>query len=269
MSKPARILLVEDEAYVRQGLEKILVQSGYEVTGVASGEEALKLVQVEKFDLALLDLKLKGIDGTEVLKQMRAISPDTVAIVLTAHASLETAVKALRLGAHDYLFKPCSPVELRESVHRGLQVTWQRGLLRQLDNMTGQLDNIRSALVDWQTVPPPSPREEIQKTGRFLQRGNIVIDFMRHLITIDGYLLDLSLTEFELFVYLVEQAPRVISVEELLEHVHGYDTDGWEANRLARQYIYRLRQKIKEVTGQDNMIQTVRGVGYHINIEAL
>lgn len=268
----ARILVVEDEENVRQGLEEILTRAGYRVSGAGSGEEALNLAGSDRFDLAVLDLKLKGIDGIAVLKKLRQISPGTVVIVLTAHASLETAVEALRLGAHDYLFKPSSAAELQESVQRGLserKAKWQDNLMQQLHDVAGQLDTIRTTLMDWEYPPPSSAPETDTNQGRFLQRGDLVVDYMRHLITLDGRLLDLSPTEFSLLTYLIQQSPRVVAAQELIDKVQEYETDSWEAKRLVRQYIYRLRQKVFEATGRDNVISTVRGVGYSVNEKAL
>ena len=99
MLSTAKILVVDDEANIRASLKEILARDGYHVITAESGESALALLPTHEFDLALIDLKLTGIGGIEVLAVLREQSPNTVAIVLTAHASLETAVEALRKGA--------------------------------------------------------------------------------------------------------------------------------------------------------------------------
>jgi signal transduction histidine kinase len=116
----ATILVVDDESGIRFFLEEIFTRDGYQVVTVDSGEAALERIAAQEFDLALIDLKMKGIGGIDVLTALRRQSPDTAAIILTAHGSMETAVEALRYGAHDYLFKPCEADELRESVRTGL-----------------------------------------------------------------------------------------------------------------------------------------------------
>ncbi|MCP4539223.1 MAG: response regulator [Chloroflexi bacterium] len=120
MNSKATILIVDDEVGVRTSLAGVLTHSGYHVVTVDSGEAALERIATQEFDLALIDLRMKEIGGIEVLSALRQQSPDTIAIVLTAHGSLETATEALRHGAHDYLFKPCKVAKLQESVRMGL-----------------------------------------------------------------------------------------------------------------------------------------------------
>jgi signal transduction histidine kinase len=120
MISKGRVLIVDDEAGVRRPLEIMLAYNGYQVKVADSGETALECIMAQRFDLALIDLKMNGIGGIEVLSALRQQSPDTVSIVLTAHGSMETAVEALRQGAHDYLFKPCKMNEILESVRTGL-----------------------------------------------------------------------------------------------------------------------------------------------------
>jgi DNA-binding response OmpR family regulator len=210
-------------------------------------------------------------DGIAVLRKIKKISPTTAIILLTGHASLETAVEALRQGASDYLFKPCKTVELRHSVSTALQkrqkTLHQQALLHKLEQTFSEhLADIRSAT----TLPVPSvddvqlisgPEED---KNRFLRHNTLIIDLVRHAITLDGVLLELSPTEFNLLAYLVSESPRVIAPQELVREVQGYASDPWEARDLARFHIYRLRQKIKAATGKDDLIETVRGVGYTI-----
>jgi len=106
MTTAAHILVVDDEAGVRFFLEQLLERDGHQVVAVESGEAALECIAAQEFDLVLVDLRLQGIGGMDVLAAVRDTAPDTPVIVLTAHASLESAMEALRQGAHDYLFKP-------------------------------------------------------------------------------------------------------------------------------------------------------------------
>ena len=247
---PAKILVVDDEPGVLFSLKAILTREGYEVVAVDSGEAALEQIKVQEFDLALIDLKLKGLGGIEVLTALREASPSTVAIILTAHGTLETAVTALRHGAHDYLFKPCRTVELRESVRAGL-------LKRQ------QAAEKPAPAGSDQPQPESPPAAD---SARFLQRAGLIVDITRHLITLDGHLLELSPTEFHLVTYLASEAPRVVPAQELVQEVQGYSSEPWEARDIVRFHIHRVRQKIHTATGRTNVIRTVRGVGYTLNL---
>lgn len=120
MAPAVKVLVVDDDPLVCKHLETVLTHEGYQVLAVDCGEDALAHIAAEQFDVALVDLKMPGIGGLEVLAELRRCSPDTVVIVLTGHATLETVFEALRQGAHDYLFKPCRAEELRASVREGL-----------------------------------------------------------------------------------------------------------------------------------------------------
>jgi len=112
MTKRVRILVVDDEPAVRDSLSEWLREDGYEVDAAASGNEAVEKVKTRDWNVMLLDLKMPGMDGIETLKQVKEISPDTEIIMVTAFATVDTAVEAMRQGAFDYLVKPVEPEEL-------------------------------------------------------------------------------------------------------------------------------------------------------------
>src|SRR5205823_1159731 len=118
---PPRVPIVDDEESVTVTMAAILEMDGYSVATALRGEEALAHIRNETFDLVLTDLRLDDFDGMDVLAAARRRSPDTVGIVLTGYASLESAVKALREGAYDYMLKPADVEELRATVARGIE----------------------------------------------------------------------------------------------------------------------------------------------------
>lgn len=277
----AKILIVDDEESIRFFLRELLERDGYAVVTADSGEVALRHIEREEFDLALVDLKMRGISGTDVLRALHTQAPDTVVIMLTGHGSLESAVEALRQGAHDYLFKPCKTIELRESIRVGLlnrrQKQKQRELLWQLEqHLSTTLDGVRATIQRVGALPPvTAPRGAAQTAApldsqpaeekRFLQYGSLIVDLTRHVITMEARLLELSPTEFDVLAYLISEAPRVISPQELLREAQGYAAEVWEARDIVRYHIYRIRQKIKDATGRTDVIRTVRGVGYTVS----
>lgn len=270
--KQAKILVVDDEPNIRFFLERVLTREGYEVTAVASGEEALALVAEQDFDLVMLDLKLKGINGMQVLKHLRQQFSDLAVIILTGYATLDTAVEALRHGAHDYLFKPAKTMQVRESVRSALvkrrRELRQQKLINVLEqNLTASLEEIRANALEIESVSPDF--EEIaDEEGRFIQHGAWMVDFMRHVITFEGQLLELTPTEFDLLVYMIGEAPRVISPQELVNEAQGYDCEPWEAGDIVRYHVHNIRSKIEKATGRTDVLRNVRGVGYTVGEES-
>ncbi len=266
-----KILVVDDEMNIRFFLEHLLKRDGYEVTAVDSGEAALTCLAVEEFDLALLDLMMPDVGGMDVLRVLHQHWPNTIVILLTAHASLETAVSALRQGAHDYLFKPCAAEPLRQSVRMGLlkrqQILQQQALLKQLEhNLASSLEKLRDTvsgeIPTTDSLPPASKQGKIET--RFLQRGQLIMDLVQHVTTFDGKLVELSPIEFDLMMHLMSESPRIVSPQELVLQVQGYKIESWEASEVIRAHIYRIRQKIKTISKNADIIRTVRGVGYTI-----
>ena len=115
------ILVVDDDMSVRTTFSSVLRQEGYRVTAVKNGYEAIKAIDEESFDLALVDLGMPGMDGIEVLEKIKTRRPQTRVIIFTGYGSITTAVEAMRKGATDYLNKPFSPHELKVGVKKGLE----------------------------------------------------------------------------------------------------------------------------------------------------
>ena len=138
-----RVLIVDDEESVAVTMQAILEMDGYEVTAASSVTEAIGLVKASEFDLVLSDLRLDDGDGIQIVAETRRSSPETICIILTGYASLDSAVKAMREGAYDYLVKPCDVEELRLTVSRGLE---RRRLGRQLRERVAELETANSTI---------------------------------------------------------------------------------------------------------------------------
>ncbi|RME79333.1 MAG: DNA-binding response regulator [Chloroflexi bacterium] len=274
----ASILILDDEPHIRHYLAETLSRQGYRVVSAATGTQALELIETQEFDLALLDLMLPDISGIEVFSTLRQRWPDTTVIILTAHGSMQTAIDALRLGAFDYLLKPIKGAILRRRVAEGLQKRFtelqkKRLLTRLEQQILAQLQTIRETLLDpgqadlpTETLPRQAPTAESSPTGE-KNFGRWRVDMIRHLIFLDGTPLEFSPTEFDILLYLLDNAPRVVSPVELVEAVQGYTPEAWEARDIIRQHIYNIRQKIKDIAGDEGgLIRTVRGVGYTVEM---
>lgn len=251
----AKILVVDDEELVRSSLEDILRLEGYEVQAVGSGDAALAVLQREGFDLILLDLKMPGMDGMEVMRAANRIAPDTKVILLTGHGSLESAIDALRQGAHDYILKPAPSGEILSSVARGLarraEQQHRRLLLEQLDSSIQRLKDVEGiesgALSEQQTVT--------------LDDGAI-IDLARREIWRGNQRVSLTPTEGKLMKVLLENRGRVLTHRELVLLVQGYETSDWEAPEVLRPLVSRLRRKLSVFPNGEKWIINVRGTGY-------
>ena len=220
-----RILLVEDEEKLARMVELELNYEGYQVEKAFDGRTGLELALSGRFDLVLLDIMLPALSGMEVLRRLRRESQVPV-IMLTARDTVMDKVSGLDMGADDYVTKPFATEEL--------------------------LARIRAALRKRPAPAQPDSR---------LTAGPLVMDPDRHLVTVDGQNVALTRREFDLLRCLLEHKEKVLSREELLEQVWGFDFMG-ETNTVDV-YIRFLRAKLDEAF-HIKLIHTVRGVGYVI-----
>ena len=220
-----RILLVEDEEKLARMVELELNYEGYQVEKAFDGRTGLELALSGRFDLVLLDIMLPALSGMEVLRRLRRESQVPV-IMLTARDTVMDKVSGLDMGADDYVTKPFATEEL--------------------------LARIRAAL-----RKRPAPAEPDSR----LTAGPLVMDPDRHRVMVDGQNVALTRREFDLLRCLLEHKEKVLSREELLEQVWGFDFMG-ETNTVDV-YIRFLRTKLDEAF-HIKLIHTVRGVGYVI-----
>lgn len=266
MGNGGYILVVDDELGVRVTVQKILSRSGYEVMTAANGDEALQLARAKSFDLALIDLIMPGIDGVETMRRLRAVSPDTVVIMLTAHGTMESAIEALRLGAHDYLVKPCPEQTLKRCVEEGMakkrDQERQRVLMRQLTELTETVRDLAGEepkVPAQPSLPPTSERAAQPQPEDLICVGDLTIDVAKHEVTLGDKPLDLTPIEFELLVNLASHPDKVRTSRELVLEIQGYDCEEREAREIIRWHISRLRKKLGP---QASCIETVWGIGY-------
>jgi two-component system response regulator QseB len=215
-----RILIAEDEPRLASFLEKGLRANGFVTTVAENGIKAGLLARDDDFDLLLLDLGLPGKDGTELLRELRASGQRMPVIILTARDDVSDKVGGLEGGADDYVTKPFRFEEL--------------------------LARVRARLRDERTV---------ERT--VLKAGSIVLDLRTRRASTDGRSIDLTAREFTMLEVLIRHGGQVLSREQLLSHVWGYDYD--PGSNVVDVYVGYLRKKL----GSD-AIETVRGMGYRL-----
>jgi len=262
----AKLLVVDDEANLRAGLRDVLSLIGYHVEEAASGPEALKLLESRAYDLMVLDIRMPGMDGIEVMHRARRMCPDLSIIVLTAHASLESAIAAVKTDAVDYMLKPFDMEDLAATVSRALQERAEQQRHRRLLDLIGEaLDTVGQPKGPPlpSSSPPPPPE-------RFLHAGSLTLDRQRRLAVMQNDPpLTVELTEGEKAVLaaLMEHPNQVLSCSQLVRAALGYDLNKQEAQNQARLYVFRLRRKIEADPGKPRMIRTVRGRGYFLSLD--
>jgi DNA-binding response OmpR family regulator len=233
-----RVLIVEDEQHLAEGLRFNLVAEGYEVEVVDTGERALDRLRdaTAPVDLVVLDVMLPGKDGFAVVAELRAARNFVPVLILTARGRPEDVLKGFAAGADDYLPKP---TELAILLARA------GGLLR------------RSS---WsRSEPPEAPRPD-----RYSFNGR-TIDFDRLELTVGDRVLQLTLMEANLLRYLIEHEGKPVSRKAMLEHVWGLreDTD----TRAIDNFVVRLRRYIEPEPARPKHLRTVRGLGYRFNAQ--
>lgn len=223
-----RILVVEDERVLCDGIAEDLELEKYTADRCYDGEDAYEQLSVEHYDLVILDLNLPGMDGLELLRRIRSERPELRVLILSARTQLRDKVAGLDLGADDYLTKPFDLEELEARV---------RTLLR---------------------------REFVQRDTR-IQAGELVLDTTAREISARGTALALTPREFAILEHLILNQGRWLSQEALLDHI--WETDANPFTNAIRMHISALRKKLRESLGYDP-IQTKIGQGYRLEREA-
>ena len=201
-----RILLVEDDALLADGLARSLKQSGYLVEIATNGLTADRWLENESFDLTILDLGLPGLDGSKVLERLRARKQHTPVLILSARMAIDERVRLLDLGADDYVVKPVAMVELEARV---------RALIRR-----GQA-----------TIEPT------------LQLGRLELDIFGRRAWLDSVALELTAREWSALEYLAARLNRIVSKEQIMEALYGWDEE--ITPNAIEKFISRLRSKLE------------------------
>lgn len=272
----ANVLVVDDEGAIRYSVSKTLQRVGYNVNEAASGEEALDIMKKQHCDVVLTDIRMPGLTGVELLRRIKEVAPDAIVILMTGYASLGTAVEALRLGAHDYLIKPSSSQDIRQSVARGVErarnLRRRRALLDAIRSNVSELTradvDVVRALEDPDAVPLKAAESVEEPVTTNMTLGPLTIYPGRYQIAVGDRPIDLTPTEFDLLLYLAAHRGRVVSCHELVREVRGYTVDETEAREVIRPHVSNLRRKLKQAGQDADLIVNVRGIGYRLSEQA-
>jgi len=227
----ARILVVEDDRAILDGLLDVLVFNGHDPIGIEDGAEGLETALREKFDLLILDVMLPQVDGFTICSQVRKAKPAQGIIIMTAKGSEDDIVQGFKAGADDYI---CKPFSLRELMVR------VEAVLRRSGKLTGdeQLD-VRGIHFDGTNLTASTGDDSVEITRR----------------------------EMDIMVYLYRHLDRIVSKKDLLRDVWNY-ADADIETRTVDIHILKLRKKIASLIGENHLIGTVRGEGYRLEPDA-
>jgi DNA-binding response OmpR family regulator len=237
----SNILIVDDEPVARQSLTDILKLEGYSVMSLPNGQAAVEHVRTHPVDLMIVDMRMPGMSGLEVVQVVNQVSPETEVILLTAYGSTDTAIQALRLRIHDYLLKPASPAQILQSVKKGLARRSTKLRIK-----SGSIDTIETD-------------DTIQE---FVFKDGTIVDLSRRQIRYKNKTEHLTPAEGRLLQILMRNEGKVFSHRELVLLVQGYDTSQREAPEILRPLVSRLRHKLEQFPVLAERVSSVRGTGY-------
>ncbi len=254
-----QVLIVEDEVNIREGLRDILLKDGHSVIGVGSGEEALTLLDTTDFEVAIVDIRMPGLSGIDLLQTIRDRWQHICVIILTGHGDLESAMAAIKAGAHDYLLKPAQPDTIRRTVVEALKISRrQKEQAHLLASLRTSLNRLDGMTAETPSKTPPSPDTHLLKIG------DLHIDLRSHQVHRNSRPIHLSPTEFKVLTTLASYKDEVVEYTTLAQLSLGYEAALWEAKELLKRHIFSLRHKIEPDPNSPRYILNVRGVGYRL-----
>ena len=264
MGATSTVLIVDDEPALRQSLSLVLKSEGYKVTSAASVAEATQFLKAGAFDLVFLDLKMPDVDGLTLLREIRRMYPHMPVLILTAHATLDSAMEAVRLGARDYLLKPIDAERILTRAKEVIEESQQPARLRQVVSQIQDLIDELNVTEPAAGKPRPTQAAVPDEPNRFIRRGSVMLDiFTRHVQVNDREVL-LPPSTFDFLATLVRHSPNPVSYELLVHESQGYSLTRAEAREMARWQVHEIRKAIELDVSHPRYVITVRDVGYRL-----
>lgn len=263
MKPSGHILIIDDEASLRQTLARILQRAGFEVTTAANGQDGLSLVNEHPFDLLYLDIRMPGVSGLELLKTIHAKFPELPVILFTAQPDLNSAVEALRRGATDYLLKPLKPQAV---IDRTQAILTNKQKERRRREIQRQIEALQAELVSLDNEESASkvPEQKVNSDERFLRRGMLTLDMHTRRVTMNDRVINLPPTSFDYLLVLARHTPNIVDYQTLVAEAQGYEADTREAQELTKWHIHHIRQAIEPDKRNPVHVINVRGSGYRL-----
>lgn len=265
MTAEGHILIVDDEASLRQTLARILQRAGFDVTTTSSGGECLTLLAQHAFDLVYLDIRMPDMSGLAALKSIHAKYPELPVILFTAQPDLNSAVEALRSGAIDYLLKPLKPQTVIDRTQTILAHKQKERRKRELQRQIEVLQTELNAL-EKDDNPEANTASQLAEVSddRFLKRGLLTLDMLTRRVIMNDRVVNLPPTSFDYLLVLARHTPNVVDYQTLVAEAQGYETNPHEAQELTKWHIHHIRQVLEPDARNPIYVINVRGTGYRL-----
>ncbi len=262
----AKLLIVDDEVNTCKVLKRAFGLMGYQADTATSGGQAIAMLAAAAYDVVLLDLRMPEIDGVEVMQLARQKYPDLIVIILTAHATINSAIAAVKAGAFDYLIKPQTITELQTAVEKAIE---RRDAQMQRKHLISVIaDALRALKIETELQGATQPARMVEHSLEN-EKGSVSLDLEKRRLFLNGEFamrglsVDLTANEAAILAYLMQNPDRVFSNRELATSALGYfNISEKEAKAIIRPHITRLRKKIEADVNRPLLIRTVRGRGY-------
>jgi len=264
MNSSKRILLVDDELHLRETLSRILQRAGFAVSVAASARAGFDLLEQLEFHLVYMDIRMPDMTGLEMLKLIHAQYPDLPVILFTAQPDLDSALDALRGGAHDYLIKPLLPDVL---IERANSVFAQQDIENRKQEITKQIDGLQAELRELegkQLATVDFMAQPVSTNDRYLKIGNLVLDLLTKNLTVDRHPVGIPPTAFDYLVVLAKHSPNLVDYKTLAKEAQGYQVEPREAQEIVKWHVYHIRQAIESDPQNPKYLINVRGSGYRL-----
>ena len=271
MNQSGHILIIDDEANLRQTLARILNRAGFQVTSAENGHQGIAMLEEQAFDLVYMDIRMPDMNGLEALKRINARFSQTPVVLFTAQPDLHTAVEALRSGASDYLLKPLKPEQI---IERTRSILKKSRVEQRKKEIQEQIQSLQAELRELEAAGNAESVEQVIPVGksadageRYLKRGKLTLDLHARQVLIDTRTISLQPTAFDYLVVLARHTPNIVDYQTLAAEAQGYQTETRESKELTKWHIHHLREALETDKMNPTLIINVRNSGYRLLVD--
>lgn len=267
MNQTGHILIIDDEANLRQTLARILNRAGFDVTSAENATQGISLLSRQTFDLVYMDIRMPDMSGLDALKIIHENYAQLPVILFTAQPDLSTAVEALRNGARDYLLKPLKPEDV---IGRTNAILGALKLERRKKELQVQIQSLQAELRELEIAGESEQNAAskiFESNERYLKRGKLTLDLYARQVNIDTRAVSMPPTAFDYLLVLARHAPNIVDYQTLISEAQGYQAESREAKELTKWHIHHIREALETDKTNPALIINVRNSGYRLLVD--